>query len=64
MVLEEGVSGEFLLTVATVLSIQIAKGRTAQEVGLLGALFTVLGDQLALLALKIPGNEISTDQET
>ncbi len=49
-----GISGEFLLAAATALSIQISHERTVDEVALLAAFFTVLGDQLALLALKMP----------
>ena len=48
-----GVSSEFLLTAATALSIQITKCCTLEEVGLLAAFFTVLGDNLELLALNM-----------
>lgn len=53
-----GPSGEFLLGSATVLAIQIAQERTAEELQLLAAFFTVLGDQLALLSLKKPQDGI------
>lgn len=46
-----GPSGEFLLIVATIVSIQLGQGRSAEELGLLAAFFTVLGDNLALLAV-------------
>ncbi len=59
-----GPSGEFLLGTATVLAIQIAKERTAEDLQLLAAFFTVLGDQLALLSLKAPkgGTDTSPKQ--
>ena len=46
-----GPSGEFLLIVATIVSIKLGQGRSAEELGLLAAFFTVLGDNLALLAV-------------
>ena len=45
-------SGEALLSAGTALAICIARDRTADELSNLAAFFTVLGDQLALLALK------------
>lgn len=47
-------NGEFLLAAATALAIRIAHERTVEEIELLAALFEVLGDQLALLALQMP----------
>ena len=47
-----GMSGEAILSTGTALAICIAREHTADEVALLAALFTTLGDQLALLALK------------
>lgn len=49
-----GASGEFLLTAGTALAIEISRQLCVEEVGLLAAFFTVLGDQLALLALNMP----------
>lgn len=49
-----GASGEFLLTAGTALAIEISRQLTVEEVELLAMFFTVLGDQLALLALKMP----------
>lgn len=49
-----GASGEFLLTAGTALAIEMSRQLTAEEMALLAAFFTVLGDQLALLALKMP----------
>lgn len=46
--------GEFLVTACTALAIEISHEMTEEEVGLLAAFFTVLGDQLALLALTMP----------
>ena len=46
--------GEFLLTAGTALAIQMSRQLTVEEVGLLAAFFSVLGDQLALLALGMP----------
>lgn len=51
-----GASGEFLLTAGTALAIEMSRTMTAEEMGVLAAFFTVLGDQLALLALKKPEN--------
>lgn len=52
-----GTQGEFLLTAGTALSIEISRQLTVEEVELLAAFFTVLGDQLALLALKMPEDQ-------
>lgn len=49
-----GASGEFLLTAGTALAIEISRRLSVEEVELLAAFFSVLGDQLALLALKMP----------
>lgn len=48
-----GASGEFLLTAGTALAIEISRQLRVEEVGLLAAFFTVLGDQLALLTLNM-----------
>lgn len=47
-------SSEFLLTAGTALAIEISRCLTAEEVEQLAAFLTVLGDQLALLALNMP----------
>lgn len=49
-----GAAGEFLLTAGTALAIEMSRQLTVEEMGVLAAFFTVLGDQLALLALKKP----------
>ena len=49
-----GAAGEFLLTAGTALAIEISRRLSVEEVELLAAFLTVLGDQLALLALKMP----------
>lgn len=52
-----GAAGEFLLTAGTALAIEISRQLSVEEVELLAAFLTVLGDQLALLALKMPQDE-------
>lgn len=47
-------SGEELVLLGAVASVQVAQGKTADELDLLAAFFTVLGDNLALLALSAP----------
>lgn len=47
-------SGELLLTAGTALAIEISRQLGVEEVELLAAFFSVLGDQLALLAQKMP----------
>ena len=46
--------GDALLTAAAAAAIALSKGKNAQELGELAAFFTVLGDGLALLALRAP----------
>lgn len=46
--------GEELLALGTALAINIGKSLTEDEMSLLGALFTVIGDQLSLLSIKSP----------
>lgn len=62
----QGQGGD-LVAVAAALSALIAQGKTAEQIGLLAALFTVLGDNLALLALKAPSEEecrcLKTDRD-
>lgn len=52
----QGQGGD-LLAAAAALSVLIAQGKTADELDLLAALFNVIGDDLALLALKAPSEE-------
>lgn len=49
----QGQGGD-LVAAAAALSVLIAQGKTAEQIGLLAALFEVLGDNLSLLALKAP----------
>ena len=53
--------GNALLAAATAVSAAIAQGKSADELALLAALFTVIGDNLALLALSAPGNTETPD---
>lgn len=46
-----------LMAAASALAAAIAEGKTAEELNVLSALFTVLGDNLALLALCAPSQE-------
>lgn len=52
----QGQGGD-LVAAAAALSVAIAQGKTAEEIGLLAALFTIIGDNLALLAVKAPSDE-------
>lgn len=54
-------SGEWILIAATLVSIQLAQGRSEDELALMAAFFTVLGDSLALLAITRPAPEEKTD---
>ena len=47
-----GPSGELLVAAAALVSIQLAQGRSSGELGTMAAFFTVLGDNLALLAIR------------
>jgi hypothetical protein len=49
--------GEGLVAAAAALAAAMAQGRSEDELGLLAAFFTVLGDNLALLALQAPGED-------
>lgn len=42
-------NGSFWLLLGTAISIQIAQGRSSEELAFLSALFTTVGDQLALI---------------
>ncbi len=46
--------GPTLLLLAAVVSLQLAQGRSEEDLSLMGAFFTVLGDNLALLAASLP----------
>ena len=50
----DGPSGEALLLLTALVSIQLARGKSAQELELLSAFFEVLGDNLALIATRLP----------
>ena len=52
----QGQGGD-LVTAAAALSVLIAQGKTAEQISLLAALFTIMGDSLGLLALKAPSGE-------
>ena len=52
----QGQGGD-LVAAAAALSALIAQGKTSDELDLLAALFTIIGDNLALLALKAPSAE-------
>lgn len=45
-------SNDALVLLAALSSIQLSKGLTAEQIGLMAAFFTCLGDNLALLALQ------------
>ena len=47
-----GASGELLLALAALVSIQLAQGRSEDEITLMAAFFEVLGDNLALIAAR------------
>ena len=51
---ESSSSGGMWVTTAAILALQLAEGRSAQELSLLSTFFTVLGDNLALLAGQLP----------
>lgn len=48
---------ENILLLAAAATAKLARGATAEELGLLAAFFTVIGDNLALLALCAPSGE-------
>lgn len=47
-----GPDGEGLVVLGTAVALQMAQGRTLEELGLLSAFFEVLGDNLALIAAR------------
>lgn len=58
----QGQGGD-LVAVAAALSVLIAQGKTAEQIELLSTLFEILGDNLSLLALKVPSEEDCCCQE-
>ena len=58
-----GPSGEFLLAVATLVSLQLAQGKSTDELVLIAAFFTVLGDNLALIAAARPTESTGTEDK-
>lgn len=48
--------GPTLLLLAAVVSLQLAQGKSEDDLALMGTFFTVLGDNLALLAASFPKN--------
>lgn len=51
-----GLSASEILLLAVAAATKLAQGRSSDEIGLLAAFFSVLGDNLALLALE-PGED-------
>lgn len=52
-----GPDGESLVLVGAAAAIQLAQGRSTAEVDLLAAFFTILGDNLALIAVQRANEE-------
>lgn len=50
----EEMSGESLVTLAALLAVQLAQGRSAAQLELLGNFFTALADNLLLIAGQVP----------
>lgn len=48
--------GPTLVLLAAVVSLQLAQGRSKDDVALMGTFLTVLGDNLSLLATATPQN--------
>ena len=53
-------SGGMLVTTAAIIALQISQGRSADELSLLAAFFTVLGDNLSLIAGQLPQDSLSS----
>lgn len=53
----EHMSGGALVTAAAILALQVAQGRTEEQVNVLAIFFTVLGDNLALIAGQMPPDQ-------
>lgn len=54
---QSGPTGEALVAIATLVSLQLAQGKTAEQLELIAAFFEVLGDNLALIAARRPAGE-------
>ena len=54
-------ASELLLTAGTALAVEISRCLTAEAVEQLAAFLTVLGDQLALLAMNMPQDTSETN---
>ena len=52
----QGQGGD-LVAAAAALAVLMAQGKTADQIELLAALFQMIGDNLGLLALKVPSGE-------
>lgn len=52
----QGQGGD-LVAVAAALSVLIAQGKTAEQIELISTLFEIIGENLSLLALKVPSGE-------
>lgn len=50
----ESMSGGALVTTAALLAVQVAQGRSQEQIELLAAFFTCFADNLALLAGQLP----------
>ena len=61
MACTSGPSGEALLVIAALVSFQLAQDRSNDELGVLAAFFTVLGDNLALIAARRAAQDTDTD---
>ena len=57
-----GPSGETLVLLSAAAAIQIAQGRSADDLGVLAAFFTALADNLALLALRQDASSDASSQ--
>lgn len=58
----EGLTPENIVLLAATASIQFAQGRNAQDIELLAAFFEVVGDNLSLLALNAPSDDVSAGE--
>lgn len=57
-------SGEDLTALATAAAFQIAAGKSADDVNLLSAIFNVIGNQLALIAVVRNETEVQNKPTT
>lgn len=58
-----GSPGDCLVLLAAALAVQIAQGRTLEDIETLSAFFASLSDNLALIAVKFPDCD-DTEQKT